>query len=313
MLAFFLLAAIMCTHLGDAISETTAAALSAGETRTLSQQETIIEDFESGYWFYEDPSQELRIEIHRHELTDIKMIWYEADIQTTEKTPVQLFAANPENPGKGFMYAERIARSNLLVFAINDDQFGHRLYNRQTIGIVVRDGKVLSNKTKASGKVTLPNLDIGAFFPDGSMRVFQSAEYTGDEYLDMGVENTLCFGPYILRDGEINPAFQKYYRIGEPRCAIGMIEPYHYMVIMVEGRIKRAQGASLQWLGERMQELGVLEAINLDGGETASILFMGKKLEVSNPTGKVKKSRSLSGMFGLGVSESVPEYIGLEK
>jgi len=313
MLVFLLLASIFCAHLGGALGETAANTLLPEETQALSQQETIIEDFENGYWFYEDPSQGLRIEIYRHELTDIKMIWYEADIRTTEKTPIQLFAANPDNPGKGFMYAERIVRSNQLVFAINDDQFGHRVYNRQTVGIIVRNGSVLSDKTKASGKVTLPNLDVGAFFPDGSMRVFQSAEYTGDEYLDMGVENTLCFGPYILRDGEINPDFQKYYRIGEPRCAIGMIEPYHYMAIMVEGRITRAQGASLQWLGERMQELGVIEAINLDGGETASILFMGKKLEVNNPTGRVRKTRSLSGVVGLGISEKVPEYEGVGK
>lgn len=282
----------------------------AGET--AAQKETIIEDFDKGYWLYDNPAQELRIEVNRYEEPERRLLWYEADISTSPKTPLQFFPANPESPGRGFKYAERIARDNHLVFAINDDQFGHRLYNHETVGVVVRDGKVLSNKTKKSGNVSLPNLDVGAFFGDGSLRVFQSKEHTGEEYVAMGATNVLCFGPYILRDGEINPSFGKYYRYRESRCALGIVEPYHYKIIVVEGRTSRAQGVGLQWVAERMKELGVSQAINLDGGHTSSILFMGKKLESTNPKGLVLKSRSLSGMIGLGTSDSVPAYEGLD-
>jgi len=285
----------------------------AESANTALQQEFVIEDYEKGYWLYEDLSQSLQIEINRYEITEKELLWYEADIRTSEQTPLQFFPANEESPGKGFKYAERIARDNRLVFAVNDDQFGHRLYNRKTMGVVVRNGKVMSNKTMRSGNVALPNLDVGVFFPDGSMQVFESKDHTGEEYIAMGAQNVLSFGPYILREGEINPSFQKYYRHREPRCAVGMVEPYHYVVIVVEGRSARAQGVGLQWVGERMQELGVRQAINLDGGHTSCIVFMGRKLEISNPLGKVLKARSLSGMIGLGNSERVPAYEGLEK
>ena len=75
----------------------------------------------------------------------------------------------------------------------------------------------------------------------------------------------LAFGPWLARGGGINPALETSCRTGEPRTAIGMIEPYHYVALFVEGRIKRG-GVPVRRLAGRMAGLGAVEAVNLDGG-----------------------------------------------
>lgn len=279
-----------------------------GTLADIAQGEVVVADYERGYWFYSDSEQNVRIEIQRYEDTEIELIWYEADLQYGTETPMTLYAANPERPGKGFKYAERIARDNKLVFAVNDDQCGHRMYNRQTVGVIVRDGEIVSNRTKRSGNKSIPNLDVGALFDDGTMKVFQSKDYTAQEYLDMGCRNTLSFGPWIVMDGEMNPIFETNYRVREPRLVLGMIGPRHYVAMLCEGRTSRSQGVALKWVGERMLELGVSQCINLDGGETACMLFMGRRLEFDNRYGKFRLERSLSGMIGLGTCADVPEF-----
>lgn len=92
-----------------------------------------------------------------------------------------------------------------------------------------------------------------------------------------------------------------------------MIEPYHYVALFVEGRIKQSGGVPVQWLAERMAELSAVEAINLDGGKTSCLLFMGTKISIANPDGLVRDGRSVSGMIGLGESDLVPAWEGLDK
>ena len=119
-----------------------------------------------------------------------------------------------------------------------------------------------------------------------------------------------AFGPWLVRGGEINPALETSCRTKKPRTAIGMIEPYHYVAVFVEGRMKRSGGVPVRWLAGRMAGLGAVEAINLDGGKTSCLLFMGTKISLSNPDGRV---RSVSGLIGLGESGLAPEWTGPDK
>ncbi|MEG0741555.1 MAG: phosphodiester glycosidase family protein [Clostridia bacterium] len=277
------------------------------------QAATIVEDYDKGYWFFEDAAQGVRIEIHRYEDKDDRNLWYEADLRFSPETPLRFYNANQESPGRGFYYPERLMMENHAVFGIIDDQFGNRMYNHQTVGVIIRNGQVLSDKTRKNGNRSWPTLDTAAFFADGTMQVFQSKEHTAAEYLAMGAKDVLSFGPYLLRDGEVNPLLAKNFRIREPRSAIGMIEPYHFIVLSVEGRTKQGRGVGVAWLAERMKELGATQAFNLDGGKTCCIVFMGKKLDINNPKGLVRNERSVSGMIGLGVSTEVPAYTGVEE
>ena len=55
-------------------------------------------------------------------------------------------------------------------------------------------------------------------------------------------------------------------------------------------------------LAQKMQELGCTEALNLDGGGTAAMMFMGEVLNRSD-----KKMRSVSTLIGFGKSEQITE------
>lgn len=277
-----------------------------GAAAATASGETIVEDFENGHWLYENADTGIRIEITRKADTENQIIWYEADLRSTEKSPIRFLTANAENPGKGFAYPETIMCANQAVFGVNDDQFGFRIYNHQKVGIIIRNAKLINNKTRKSGNLSWPTLDTAAFFNDGSMLTFSSQEHTGEEYLEMGADTVLSFGPWLVQRGQINTLCKKYFTTREPRTAIGMIEPYHYIVLSVEGRVKQSRGVGMQWLAEKMMELHAQEAINLDGGKTTSIVFMGKCLKSNNPSGKSLKRRSVTGMITLGTSAQVP-------
>ena len=102
-----------------------------------------------------------------------------------------------------------------------------------------------------------------------------------------------------MKDGALSEGLSSYETtLRAPRTALGMIAPRKYLVLTVTGRRKDSKGASFHWLAEKMLEKGVTEAMNLDGGNTCSLIFRGQLL---NRTPDVKKSeiRYVSGLIGL--------------
>ena len=93
-----------------------------------------------------------------------------------------------------------------------------------------------------------------------------------------------------------------------PRCALGMVEPGHYVAILAEGRLKRSGGITVGYLAKMMREKGCVNAFNLDGGQTAVMVFMGKQLnQIGKYDGKTN-SRPTSEVLGIGTSDQVGVY-----
>jgi len=68
---------------------------------------------------------------------------------------------------------------------------------------------------------------------------------------------------------------------------------------VVNGRpTSKRIGAKFDWLAEKLQELGCTEALNLDGGGTASMVFNGKVIIQGEPT-----ARALGSMIAFGNKE----------
>ena len=82
-----------------------------------------------------------------------------------------------------------------------------------------------------------------------------------------------------------------------PRTVIGMIEPYHYilMVVGIPQDNGKYLGANGEWLVNKLLELGCTEALNLDGGATSYMLFNGKTIIHGR-----KANRTLSSMIAFG-------------
>ena len=267
-------------------------------------EEFIFADADAGKWVYASAS--LYIEITRYTDQWTPLVWYEADIHCSPESPLVSYTQpNGKRPaGTKLIDPLLFARQNRIVLALSDDHYGHRINEKVdgSAGIIIREGQVIATDDKTPFSVC--SLDVLAVFGDGNMKTFSRKSHTAQEYLDMGVVSTYSFGPILVQDGALSEAVLKdknHYH--EPRIALGMIEPYHYFVLCVEGRQERSKGAEIRWLAERMLERGVQEALNLDGGGTAILVFMGERV---NRRGNYS-TRVVGSMTGFGVSEQVPE------
>ena len=275
--------------------------------------EYVYQNADAGVWRYVDDT--LKVEIYRrhgHNEKGSNLLWYEAEVWTRSDETWQFFTNNEGKHMSGNAWPWIVAQKNQVVLAINTDYAQHRYPKKdKNVGIVIRNGKVFSDKTKNTTNKAWPPLDVLALYPDGNMEIYESAEKTAQEYLDMGVQSTLCFGPWLIRDGVLNTEEFATMNLGNnPRTAIGMVEPGHYFAMVLEGRDKtRSVGAYLNFLGERMLERGCTLAFNLDGGETSCMLFMGEQISVVGGTKNAGGSaRRTTEVFGIGVSSLVPDY-----
>lgn len=270
--------------------------------------EFVYEDEKNGVWRY--ASATLKVEIIRRTQTSPKMIWYEAEIWATDENVFRMIANDPKHRMTSLNWPYRIAQKHGTVFALNSD-YAHLRYKRNNnkVGILVRDGEILSKKTSPKNKGGFPNLDTLALLPDGDMRVFWSNELKPEEYLEMGAVDVLAFGPWLIRNGELNTTGVKKYGTSKaPRTAIGMFEKGHYLGILIEGRHSGSKGASVATIAKLMQNRGVQLAFNLDGGQTATILFMGKQIcKIGGSVGKNASARRTAEILGIGESGLIQE------
>lgn len=273
----------------------------------LDSGEFVWEDAENGVWRY--ASDTLRIEIFRREQEKPARVWYEAEVFCAEgSTGPRMIANDPENWKYSQDYPHKIARKTGTVLAVSSD-FAHlRLQQKKSKpGIIIRNGKIWSDKTKKQNGKGFPNLDCLAIWPDGDMKVFYSDEKTAEEYITDGAVDVLAFGPILIRDGELNEeGLKKYGTSRAERTAVGMVEKGHYWFMMLEGRIKRSKGDNIRFLAEKLLDKGCVTGFNLDGGDTSCIVFMGHQLCKMMDGRKNKPSRRTSDILGVGTSEVLP-------
>ena len=270
----------------------------------LDEGEFVFADEENGVWRY--CSQTLRIEINRRTQAKPKLVWYEAEIWAAEGEAFRMLPWDASDRWKKLNYPYQIARRHRTVFALNSD-FAHlRISKRMVVGIVIRDGEIVSSRTNKKNKA-FPNYDTLVLMPDGDMRVYWSNELKAKDYAEMGAADVLAFGPYMIRDGELNRTALKKFATGSaPRTAVGMAEKGHYFAIVTEGRNKRSNGCSVKFCGERLLELGCTLAFNLDGGQSSAMVFMGRQLNlVTNDYGNKASARKAAEILGIGTSETV--------
>lgn len=250
-------------------------------------------DDEAGEYVY--LSRTLSVRVTRFVEEDVPRRYYVAEIRCCEENPLKTLVSEGKRPGRKLVNPLNFAKENEAVLALSDDFSGYRIQKGNKVGIVIRNGEILSSKTRSSrNKRGWPNLDTLAVFEDGRMEVNISDAYTAQEYLDMGAVQVFAFGPMLLKGGEYIDYVMEddYYPYNEPRLAIGMIEPYHYIVLAAVGRTDDSKGARLSWMAEKLKSLGVQEALNLDGGGTAALMFMGQVLNRSS-----KNMRSINSLI----------------
>lgn len=266
--------------------------------------EYVLKDPDAGRWLYLSPT--LQVEITRREEPERPLVWFETQIRLGPGEALTSYVTPGKRPGSRLLSPREIVRENRAVLATTDDFFSHRLRNGQTQGIIVRGGQILSDKTYRADRGAYPNLEVLARFADGSLKTFLSDAHTAQEYLDMGATDVYAFGPILVQDGQLGPHMQDadYYHYREPRCALGMIAPDHYVLLTVRGRADDSRGAYLDWLAYKMLDLGAVEALNLDGGGSVALVFMGDVID--KPEVRDKNICCVGSLIGFGTSELVP-------
>lgn len=280
----------------------------------LDEGEYTYSSEDEGLWIY--VSQTSKVIIQRKYDATQPLTWFEADLYGDLDAGEMLRTVqnDPEKMGKVRVDATETAKKHNVVFAMNTDYYTYRVAvnNNRHTGIVIRDGRILYDDPYTEKQVTnsmFPNLDMLAFMPDGSLKVYHSWEKTAQEFIDEGVQTVYSFGPYLLLDGKVSERAYANNENKNPRCAIGMVEPGHYVAIMCEGRLKRSAGVTISYLAKMMRAKGCQVAFNMDGGQTAVMVFMGKQLnQIGAYDGGKTNSRPTSEVLGFGTSEQVGTY-----
>ncbi len=179
------------------------------------------------------------------------------------------------------------------VLAINGDYYGYR-----DRGYVMRNGYLYRDKARHD-EID----DALAVFADGSMRVVKESEVSAEELKDSGAVQIFSFGPGLLSDGKFTVESGdevKQSMNSNPRTAIGMVEPLHYVFVVSDGRTSKNIGLSLYELAWVMKDAGCTLAYNLDGGGSSTMWFCGRI--VNNPTSHTYQpdERSVSDIVYIG-------------
>ena len=284
------------------------------------EKEFVFMDATNGVWRY--CSQDLRIQITRHAETYEKnrpIRYLAAEIFVREGTEgFRMIPFNKDNRkvDRDLFKAKQnvIAQQNNVVFAMGGDYYLFRM-NRKglRVGVVIRDGEIFFDDGPAKPKNNYPPLHLMALYPDGDMRLFDFGETTAQQLVDAGARDVLSFGPWLIRDGQINMDYTTYGINFEPRVGIGMVEKGHYWATVVEGRIRPSRGMTCRETAYLLQKLGCVEAFNLDGGWTSSMIFMGQQLNQLDNSGIHNNARTQNEILGIGRTDNMAAYQGEEK
>ncbi len=270
----------------------------------LEHNEFVYEDDEYGYWVY--ISDTLQVHIKRCSDESLPLVWFETDIRLTDEE--RLRAAEVEThraQGLGRKKPFDIAADNNFVLAFTDDFYGDRVDRKRTIGIIVRENELFSSKTYRKQSTSLPNLDVLVQYPNNVLKVYAGNEYTADELVEQGAINVFSFGPVLVRDGEVGQlVLDGHYEHKEPRQALGMIEPGHFFLLTATGRTGDSDGTGLLWMAEVMKERGVVEGLNLDGGNTMALVFRGRMLNKLANWKNSKYVRTVNSVIGIGYNHT---------
>ena len=210
---------------------------------------------------YRDDGLTITLSEHRYQGSTVHL----AEITLTDPTRLQAAFARD---AFGRNITERVAdtaRRYGAILAINGDYYGsHRT------GYVLRNGVIYRDEPRDADQEDL------VCWPDGSMTVVREGDMTAQALLEAGAWQVFCFGPTLVRDGEV--AVGQHAEVGNamasnPRTAIGMIGPSRYLVAVADGRTEESAGLSLYELAMFLQSQGAQLAYNLDGGGSSTMVF----------------------------------------
>lgn len=198
--------------------------------------------------------------------------YYVADIYIRNIRQFQTAFADSTEFKRGSAHCRmpiEIANNNNAMVALTGDYCGAR-----SSGVVIRNGNLYRESVAE---------DVCILYADGVMETYYRDEFDLEAAIARGAYQSWSFGPKLIdhgqRPGAYDGASENLLGVlgnRDPRAAIGYYAPGHYCLVVVDGRQgEYSRGISLPDLSDLFLELGCVDAYNLDGGQTAAMVFDG--------------------------------------
>ena len=186
-----------------------------------------------------------------------------------------------------------MAREHNAIFAVNGDYYGFR-----SNGYVMRGGYLYRSEPLGD-----PDQEDLVLYRDGSLAVIREEEVSAESIAETEATDIFSFGPALILDGEICVKKGEEVdraQVTNPRTAVGLIEPLHYVFVVSDGRTEESHGLSLLQLAQYMSGLNCTLAYNLDGGGSSTMWFNGQVLNRPTTFGDKIAERALSDIIYIG-------------
>ena len=228
---------------------------------------------QTGENFYKSPNVSVTVETVEQELNGHFQRWYVADIYVRDISSFSAYVENGSYESYLTTPALELAELAGAIVSINGDYCNAQAQS----GFFVRNGTAYQQDQ-------LPRCDIAVLYTDGSLETYAPGEYTAEEILEREPWQLWKFGPELLdENGQPLESFNTSSAIeaANPRSALGYYEPGHYCFVVSEGRLSDGgYGLTMAELARIFSDLGCKRAYNLDGGDSACMVFNGKVCNV---------------------------------
>lgn len=196
-----------------------------------------------------------------------------AEVKIAHPTQLRSAYAGGEFDSSARYTPQDIANQINAVVAINADFCGYR-----NTGVIVRQNTLYRNK---------PNgWDVLLIDSNGDFHIMNDRDVESSGVLDeYEIVNSFEFGPSLVIDGEINiinpnSGCGETYNMhhSSPRTAIGQLDELTYLLCVVEGKSNTSWGVLTSQMAELMLQKGCVQAYNLDGGKSSTLIFKGEPM-----------------------------------
>jgi len=218
---------------------------------------------------YSDPDVYIDITTNRDK--DDTTTYYVADIRIKN---LGYFRAGLAHDTFGQNVTERtsdLCNRKKGILAIDGDTYGS-----QEGGFVVRNGNMDSKAIRTTKNLQRRKPDDLIVKKDGTFEIIDESTTSFEQVRGMDPLHVFSFGPALVNknvitvdeNDEVGTALSSN---RNQRCAIGIINPGHYVFVVSDGRMASSYGLSLLSLAEIMKDLHCETAYNLDGGGSATM------------------------------------------
>ena len=168
------------------------------------------------------------------------------------------------------------AKRNKAILAINGGGFYNETRNGKSyarlIGNTVINGKLVEPFNGYPGDLFFAGIDKAG-------RVIGNVPKTEKDLMKLNPYMGVSFVPVLLQDGKKVTIPAKWMTTKQPRTMIGKYANDDLIFIVIDGRQNDwSSGITLEKLQDKLLDLGVKSAYNLDGGGSSAFYFNGKLL-----------------------------------